>query len=146
MIETKNDTITLAFTSPQNKCSIGVGAIIRKNNQILLVQEANGPARYSWAFPAGLLQENETIQAGIKREIQEEIGIDSLFKSIIFFGQQPLSRWGKQDFYFGCEVEIFQNDFKICQYELLDCKWWNIDQIHSLQLTPITRIGLPYIL
>jgi hypothetical protein len=37
MAHTTKDTLTLSFEIPPNRCSIGVGGIIRKNNLILLV-------------------------------------------------------------------------------------------------------------
>lgn len=81
----------------------------------------------------------------MKREIKEELGVEAIFKSIIFFGEQANSRWGKQDFYFGCEIELLDENFTICQKELMGCKWWAFDEVKALKLTPITKIGIPFI-
>ena len=44
-----------------------VGAIVIKNNKILMVKEAKKNCYGKWAFPAGHLEENETIFEGVKR-------------------------------------------------------------------------------
>ena len=49
-----------------------VGAIVVKNNKILMVKEAKKNCYGKWAFPAGHLQKNETIFEGVKRETKEE--------------------------------------------------------------------------
>lgn len=49
-----------------------VGAIVVKNNKILMVKEAKKNCYGKWAFPAGHLEKNKTIFEGVKRETKEE--------------------------------------------------------------------------
>jgi len=58
------------------KLSTYVGIILKKNNQILLVQRHNTDWMSGyWNFPGGLLEENETLTAAAAREAYEEIGV-----------------------------------------------------------------------
>jgi len=54
-----------------------VGIILKKENQVLLVQRhnTNWMSGY-WNFPGGLLEENETLSQAASREIFEEVGIE----------------------------------------------------------------------
>ena len=53
-----------------------VAAIIKKNNQYLIVQRnKNKHLGLKWEFPGGKLYENESFEEALKREIQEELNI-----------------------------------------------------------------------
>ena len=66
-----------------------VGIILKKENQILLVQRHNTDwASGYWNFPGGLLEENETLTAAATRETAEEVGVrvnpaDFIFSHIL---------------------------------------------------------------
>ncbi|MGE4571954.1 MAG: (deoxy)nucleoside triphosphate pyrophosphohydrolase [Candidatus Izemoplasmatales bacterium] len=55
-----------------------VAAIIQKDNKILCTQRADDGRFLSlkWEFPGGKIEENETHQEALKREIQEELKLD----------------------------------------------------------------------
>ncbi|NJY63789.1 NUDIX hydrolase [Salinimicrobium sp. CDJ15-81-2] len=48
-----------------------------KGNQqkLLLVQRNSEPYKGKWALPGGFLEDEETLEAGAKRELQEETGL-----------------------------------------------------------------------
>ena len=54
-----------------------VGIILKKENQVLLVQRHNDSKWMPgyWNFPGGLLEENETLTTAAAREIHEEVGV-----------------------------------------------------------------------
>ena len=53
-----------------------VAAIIKKNNQYLIVQRnKNKHLGLKWEFPGGKLHKNESFEEALKREIQEELNI-----------------------------------------------------------------------
>ena len=54
---------------------VGVGAIVVKEGNVLLVKRAAPPSRGLWAIPGGSLELGETLQRGAEREILEETGI-----------------------------------------------------------------------
>ncbi len=57
--------------SPQ----VAVGAVVFKQNRILLVKRGKPPGRDQWAIPGGSIQLGETLQQAAEREILEETGI-----------------------------------------------------------------------
>ena len=53
-----------------------VAAIIKKNNQFLIVQRnKNKHLGLKWEFPGGKVQESETFEKALLREIKEELNI-----------------------------------------------------------------------
>ena len=61
-----------------------VAAIIKKNNQYLVVQRnKNKYMGLKWEFPGGKVDENESFESALKREIQEELSIEiNIYKKI----------------------------------------------------------------
>ena len=54
---------------------VAVGAIVFKNNRVLLVRRAQPPSQNLWAIPGGKVEIGETLQEAAEREILEETGI-----------------------------------------------------------------------
>jgi len=54
---------------------VAVGAIVFKDNQVLLVRRGKPPAQDLWAIPGGSVEICETLQRAAEREIFEETGI-----------------------------------------------------------------------
>lgn len=50
-----------------------VAAIILNNNKIFATQRGYGEFKDGWEFPGGKIEQNETAEAAIVREIQEEL-------------------------------------------------------------------------
>ena len=50
-----------------------VAAVIRKDNKVLATQRGYGEFKDGWEFPGGKIQEGETPQEALKREIMEEL-------------------------------------------------------------------------
>jgi ADP-ribose pyrophosphatase YjhB (NUDIX family) len=54
---------------------VGVLAVVRRDNRVLLVQRANPPNQGLWGFPGGLQDVGETLAAAAVRELREETGV-----------------------------------------------------------------------
>ena len=55
---------------------IGVGALIQRGDEFVVVQRKNEPAKGLWSIPGGLLELGERVYDGVKREVKEETGLD----------------------------------------------------------------------
>lgn len=53
-----------------------VAAIIRQGDRILATQRGYGEQKDGWEFPGGKVEENESPEAAIVREIKEELNAD----------------------------------------------------------------------
>lgn len=54
---------------------IAVGAVVFKENRVLLVKRGKPPGLGQWAIPGGSVQLGETLKAAAEREVMEETGV-----------------------------------------------------------------------
>jgi ADP-ribose pyrophosphatase len=58
-----------------NRPRVAAGAVVFKENAVLLVQRGHPPAEGTWAIPGGSVLVGETLQQAAEREILEETGV-----------------------------------------------------------------------
>jgi 8-oxo-dGTP diphosphatase len=51
-------------------------AVIEKDGKVLIARRKRPFMGYSWEFPGGKLEDNETLEECLKREIREELAIE----------------------------------------------------------------------
>ena len=54
---------------------VGVGAVVFKDRQVLLVRRGRPPRKGLWSLPGGLQEVGETVFAAARREVLEETGL-----------------------------------------------------------------------
>lgn len=59
---------------PAHPC-VAVGAVVFKDETVLLVRRAKAPAMDLWTIPGGSVEISETLQRAAEREIFEETGV-----------------------------------------------------------------------
>ncbi|XP_074723366.1 nucleoside diphosphate-linked moiety X motif 6 isoform X2 [Strix uralensis] len=116
------------------------GAVLDESTgKVLVVQDRNRTIN-AWKFPGGLSNPGEDIDTAV-REVFEETGIKSEFKSILSVRQQHEhpGAFGKSDMYIVCRLEPSSFDISFCQQECLRCEWMALDEVaRTKQATPIT--------
>lgn len=58
------------------KIVVAVGAIVTDGERILLIQRGHPPGEGLWSIPGGRVELGETLPQALRREIQEECGLD----------------------------------------------------------------------
>lgn len=81
-----------------------VAALIRRGNQVFACQRGSGPLKGGWEFPGGKIQEGESPQQALAREIEEEL------ESSISVGKYLMT------------VEYDYPDFHLC----MECYWCSL--------------------
>ena len=54
----------------------GVGGVVLRGHDVLLVKRAFPPRAGEWSLPGGRLELGESLVEGVRREVREETGID----------------------------------------------------------------------
>lgn len=125
---------------------LGSGGIVLDKNMrnILLVKERVSGDRIIWKLPGGQVESREWVADGAVREILEETGIQAEFKEVVCFREIKDFRFGGTDVYYVCLLEAITEDINFCKDEVIDCKWWDIDEAFSGDIIsfshPIYRI------
>jgi 8-oxo-dGTP diphosphatase len=55
---------------------VGVGAVIVRHGEVLLVRRAHPPLAGEWSLPGGVLEVGEKLRDGVAREVREETGLE----------------------------------------------------------------------
>ncbi len=105
------------------------GVVIQKDGKFLMVQEAKPDVYGLWNWPAGHLEEGETMEEGAKREAKEETGFD------VEVGQE-IGEWPgdtnpkkrKKLFL----ASIVGGELMVQEGELLDVAWFTEDEVRAM--------------
>ncbi|KAM9849635.1 nucleoside diphosphate-linked moiety X motif 6 [Aulostomus maculatus] len=121
---------------------VGVaGAVVdTSNGKVLVVQDRN-KTKNAWKFPGGLSDPGENIGATAVREVFEETGVQSEFRSLLSIRQQHNhpGAFGMSDMYIICRLSPLTYDINFCRQECLRCEWLDLAELAKTnETTPIT--------
>ncbi|MGE0485682.1 MAG: NUDIX domain-containing protein [Gammaproteobacteria bacterium] len=63
-------------SAPYPPVFVTVDGIVTHGEQVLLIQRDRAPGRDLWALPGGFLDQHETLEAAVRREVREETGLE----------------------------------------------------------------------
>lgn len=103
-------------------------AVIAKNEKILLVwQHRFACNKYGWEIPQGAIEEGETPESGMLRELKEEVGYTS--DSIQYIG----TTYEAADWCTAKTIVLYAEKLKkISELHELEYRWFNIMEIKKL--------------
>jgi len=116
---------------------IGVGAVIIRNNQVVLVKRGQAPLQGEWSIPGGLLEVGETLRQGAEREALEETGLAAKATELLGVFERLVPDDDKRTRYhyilidFLCEVVA--GDLK-ASGDAADARWFSPEELSSLPL------------
>ena len=110
---------------------IVVGAVVKKDNKYLLVQEAQERCYGKWNLPAGKLDPGETVFDGAKREVFEECGYVVDLTGIATIANRVMADNNFVGIIFASE--IVSGSINYNPEEILDVKWFTYDEIMNMQ-------------
>ena len=67
----------------QKRPVVGVGAVIFREDKVLMVQRGNEPGRGNWSIPGGHLEWGERAADAAQREVMEETGVDCVIEGLV---------------------------------------------------------------
>ena len=108
-------------------------AIIFRNNCVLLTRRAKGQKQEGfWEFPGGKIEENETPQSCLERELSEELGVatragEILAESIYEYDHGTIKL-------LGIETELLEENISLSVHDRAE--WVLIEEVTCYNLSP----------
>lgn len=119
-----------------------VTGLIVKGDQVLVGLRPEGKnLAGQWEFPGGKIESNETPEGALKRELQEELGIDAEIGEIVFAGTHSYGETGILLLFY--IVKYWKGEPKPFYHREL--KWVHLKDLQDLDIPGANRKVLPHI-
>lgn len=120
---------------------VGVGAVVIKGDEVLLVRRGVAPSKDLWAVPGGGLELGETIQQGAEREILEETGVTICAKEPIYTFDFIETDIDERIHFHFVIVDVIAD--YICGEphgadDVAEARWVSAKELHQLNVSPNT--------
>ena len=110
-----------------------VAAVIKKDNKYLIAQRnRNKHFAFYWEFPGGKVDQGETFEIALQREIKEELSIDIKIYKKVSSQIHKDDKINVKVHYFLCE----HSAGKIILSEHEDLKWVTKKELYSYRMAP----------
>ena len=109
-----------------------VAAVIRKDDKIFATQRGYGELKGGWEFPGGKIEDGETPQEALKREIEEELDTEILVGELIDTIEYDYPTFHLSMDCFWCEVVKGELVLK----EAEAAKWLKKDELDKVDWLP----------
>ncbi|MFH1192665.1 MAG: NUDIX domain-containing protein [bacterium] len=108
---------------------IAAGAVIKKDGKYLLVQEKKPIAYGLWNWPAGRVEIGDSIEKTAIKEAREETGFNvELIRKLDIF-QDSVNVAPRHAF----EAKIISGELKYPDDEILDARWFTVEEIKGME-------------
>ena len=110
-----------------------VAAIIRRDDKILATQRGYGEYKDGWEFPGGKINEGETAEEAIAREIKEELDADIKVGDLLVTVEHDY-----KDFHLSmqCFWAELNEDSHIELLEHEAAKWLSMNELNTVEWLP----------
>jgi 8-oxo-dGTP diphosphatase len=120
-----------------------VGALIVRDGRYLVCKRMENDRFGSlWEFPGGKVEEGEDKISALRREIQEELGVDITVEGLIGVFEDEIPEMKIRIYLFSASIAGEEPRCLECQ----DLKWALLDEIETLELAPADKKIFLYLL
>jgi mutator protein MutT len=118
---------------------IRVAALIIKDGKILLVEHEKGGRRY-WLLPGGGVEYGESVEEALKRELQEEVGIEIAVHELLWLVDSIPADRHRHVLNLILSAEALTTEIHPHPDEVLrDARWMDLHDLPNLELFPDTK-------
>lgn len=109
-----------------------VAAVIRKDDKIFATQRGYGEFKDGWEFPGGKIEEGETPEQALAREIKEELDTEIQVGELIGTIEYDYPKFHLSMDCFWCE--IMQGGLELKEHEA--ARWLSKEELYSVDWLP----------
>jgi len=117
---------------------VSVGAVVLRNNQVLLIKRGVDPSKGKWSIPGGVVELGEKLRECVSREVKEECNIEVEVGGVIDIIDHIIrDERGKVRFHYvliDFLARYLSGELKHSS-DALDSKWVDFEEIPNYDLT-----------
>ncbi len=121
---------------------VGVGVVVLRGDEVLLVQRVKAPYKGQWSIPGGKQRLGETVMQAVHRELLEETGVKIEQPALLDVADViiPDDNGNIQYHYTLVDYKAEWLSGECCSGDDADdIKWVTFDELSSLKLLEITK-------
>jgi len=120
---------------------VGVGALIIRDDKVLLVKRANEPNKGKWSIPGGVVKLGESLIDALKREVIEETGLEvdvldvaCVSEEIVRDDEGVKFHYVIIDFF----ADVVGGELKVGS-DVEEAKWVGFDELDSIEIVDFVK-------
>lgn len=115
---------------------VSVNCFIKQGDKLLLVKQARPEhVRGKWSVPGGKVDEGESFDEAVKREIKEEVGLHAVSITHLGIIHERPEKTVKHIF----AVKVKNGKPRTRKDELLDAQWFTLKEIKKMKMQSLLR-------
>lgn len=118
-----------------------VVGIVLKEGKVLIVRRKKGEGDLLWQFPGGTVEQGETFEQAVVRELKEETGVTVSIKKNLGERVHPYTK--KYMAYIACQY--IEGELIISDDDLDKAEWVDKDKLTDYFTTPIYEAVVDYL-
>jgi 8-oxo-dGTP diphosphatase len=121
---------------------VGVGAVVLKDDTVLLIKRGKPPLADTWSLPGGGVKPTETLPDAVTREVREECGIDvevvDLIKEFEYIENANDGKVKYHYIVFDFKA-LYRGGSLASSSDALDARWVHLNRLSEYELTSDVR-------
>jgi len=121
---------------------VGVGALVRKGEDFLLVKRMHEPSRGLWSIPGGLVDLGEAVEEAAGREVEEETGVRIAIERLLDVIDNVVRDEGGRVKYHYVLVDYLARPLSHevrAGSDVIEARWVNAKDLEKYELTKTVR-------
>ena len=115
-----------------SRVEVAVGAIVRRDDQLLLVRRGREPAAGEWSVPGGRVEPGETLMEAVVRELHEETGLRGVCGPLVGWVERIGDGWHFVILDF--EATVAGDVAPVAGGDALEARWCPVGDVARLEL------------
>ena len=112
-----------------------VAAIIQCDGAYFATQRGHGEFEGMWEFPGGKIEPGESREVALKREIQEELGVDITIEELLCTTEYDYPSFHLTMHCYLCSIETGEVELR----EHMSAQWLTVELLDSVEWLPADK-------